>query len=169
MKKILTFLLIFWFCFWISSADEKICDFPGKVYENNLWEYFAVDNNSFYDFMLEDIFFPLPDLQYVYLSKSWAATKICNNYGWYEWLKKLEFSDFSQEWKKYFILKYLIFLGIILFAVFFYKILKHFSKKNIFILYLFTLYKVVLILLVFIILYIYFLFIIWPIVWEYFF
>ncbi len=168
MKKIIIFLLIFLSSFWIVSANDKICDFPGKVYENNLWEYFAVDNYSFYDFLLEDIFFPLPDLQYVYLHKSWASTQICQNYGWYEGLKKLEFSDFSKEWKRYFILKYLIFFAIILFAIFLYKILKHFSKKNMFILFFFVFYQAILFLILFTTLYLWFLYIWGSLVWKYF-
>ncbi len=168
MNKIIIFLLIFCFSSSLTFADEKRCDFPGKVYENNHWEYFAVDNNSFYDFFLEDIFFPVPDLQYVYLSKSWAANQICKKYGWYEGLKKLEFSDFSLEWKKYFILKYLIFLAIILFGVLFYKILKYFSEKNNFILFLFVFYKAILFLILFIILYLWFLYIWGNIIWNYF-
>ena len=146
------------FC-WVY-ADELKCSFPWEVYQNHEWKYLAVDKNSFYYFTLENIFFPIPDLRYVYVHKSWEWREICEKYGGYEHLKKLEFWDFSKEWKRYFILKYLLIFSVILWNVFLFQLWRKYSHRSIIFKILFIIYQLFLVLFVFIIFYIFILFLI---------
>lgn len=160
MKKIIIFISLICISLCWVHADELKCSFPWEVYQNHQWKYLAVDNNSFYFFTLENIFFPIPDLRYVYVHKSWEWREICENYGWYENLKKLEFWDFSKEWKKYFILKYVILFLFILWNMLLFYLWKKYSHRSIIVKILFIAYQLFLLFLLFIPLYIFVLFLI---------
>jgi len=158
MKKIIIFISLMYISFCWVYADELKCSFPWEVYQNHQWKYLAVDKNSFYFFTLENIFFPIPELRYVYVHKSWEWREICGNYGWYENLKKLEFWDFSKEWKRYFISKYLIIVLSFFWIIFLFYLGIKYSHRSIFLKILFIVYQLFLTLFIFILLYIFIIF-----------